>query len=281
MKTYILDLIPKIRKYSQQLDDTAILTGKHWVLLGEDGNKTVYIFRKINNQLLISKNGLIEKANWEHIGNGSIVVDVEGKSYLFKHGFIDDTVLALKLDGTKEYVLFIDEKVYEKFLNSLETVLTFLENNYLNKFEDESLKIRISNKEKKYPSITTNSKITNTEKKIKPGCSNDNDLKFTFKSSYPESEFKIYKQKGKWGYIDKEKNVVIDFIFEDAFPFSEGLAVVVMNQKKGFIDRNGNVIIDYQFDSATYFKNGIADVVVNKDKFQIDKLGNKTKVTNK
>ena len=31
---------------------------------------------------------------------------------------------------------------------------------------------------------------------------------------------------GKWGYIDERNNVVIDFIYDRAYPFSEGLAVV-------------------------------------------------------
>lgn len=280
MKTYLLDLIPKIRKYSQQLDDTTILTNKHWVLLGENGNKTVYIFRKVNNQLLISKNGLIEKANWEHIGNGSIIIDLEGNSYLFKHGFIDDAVLALKLDGTNEYALFINEEVYEKYLNSLAKVLSFLEDNYLNSIKAHSINSTIRNKVKNHTSVEGHSKVENKPEKIRTEWPDDNELKFTFKSSYPESEFRVSNQKGKWGYVDKEKNVVIDFIFEDAFPFSEGLAVVEMDRKKGFIDRNGEVIIDYQFDSATYFKNGKATVEVNNDKFQINKSGNRIKAAN-
>jgi hypothetical protein len=280
MKTFLLDIIPKIRKFSQKLDDITILTNKHWVLLGENANKTVYIFRKINNQLLVSENGLIEKASWDYIVNGSIIIDLEGKSYLFKHSFIDDAVLVLKLDGTNEYALFVNEEVYEKYLNSLVKVLSFLEDNYLNKIKAHSISSNIRNKVKTHASLKSKSKIEKRTKKIRTDWPNDNELKFTFKSSYPESEFRIYNQKGKWGYVDKEKNVVIDFIFEDAFPFSEGLAVVEMDRKKGYINRDGEVIIDYQFDSATYFKNGKAAVLVNNEQFQIDKLGNRIKDSN-
>lgn len=278
MKTYLLDLIPKLRKYSKQLDDTTILTNKHWVLLGEDGNKTVYIFRKINNQLLISQNGLIEKANWEHIGNGSIMIDLKGNSYLFKHGFIDDAVLALKLDGTNEYALFINEIVYEKHLNSLVKILSFLEDTYLNNLKANSINSTIREKVKnKTPRINHTKK---SSKVVKIEWPDDEELKYTFISSFPESEFKVSNQKGKWGYVDKEKNVVIDFQFDDAFPFSEGLAVVEMDQKKGFVNRNGNVIIDCQFDSASYFKNGRSNVEINEDKFQIDKSGTRIKAAN-
>ncbi len=107
MKTFFLDLIPKIQKYSEKLDNITVLTNKHWVLLNEENQKTVYIFREENNQLLISKNGKIEKGIWEYLGNNSLLIDQTNGSYLFKHGFIDDSILALKIDGSDEYALLI------------------------------------------------------------------------------------------------------------------------------------------------------------------------------
>ncbi len=105
-------------------------------------------------------------------------------------------------------------------------------------------------------------------------------LKYTLESKYPENEFKIYNQQGNWGYIDKDQNVAIDFIFEDAFPFSEGLAVVQLNGKKGFINRNGKTIIDFQFNSASFFKNGKSSVTISGEEFIIDKNGNKITTDN-
>lgn len=62
MKTFIADIIPRIQKYSQKLDNLTLLTNQHWVVVDEITNsKTVYIFRP-NNELLISKNGKVEKA---------------------------------------------------------------------------------------------------------------------------------------------------------------------------------------------------------------------------
>ncbi len=44
MKTYILDIIPRIQKFSQKLDNTTLLTNQHWVLIdGINSNKNVYI----------------------------------------------------------------------------------------------------------------------------------------------------------------------------------------------------------------------------------------------
>jgi len=50
MKTFITDIIPKIQRFSQKLDDLAKLTNQNWVSLGDIADeKRVFIFRK-NNQ---------------------------------------------------------------------------------------------------------------------------------------------------------------------------------------------------------------------------------------
>jgi len=87
VRTYISDIIPRIQKFSQKLDNLTLLTNKHWVVIDEiDNNKNVYIFRQ-NNELLISQNGKVEKAKWEYLGNNSILIYRNSESYLFKHGF--------------------------------------------------------------------------------------------------------------------------------------------------------------------------------------------------
>lgn len=55
MKTYLLDIIPKIQRFSQKLDDLTVLLNKHWIIFDENSiDKTVFIFREKENQLLIS-----------------------------------------------------------------------------------------------------------------------------------------------------------------------------------------------------------------------------------
>lgn len=102
MKTFVADIIPKIQKYSQKLDNLTLLTNQHWIVLDElVQSKTVYIFRQ-TKELLISTNGKVEKANWEYLGQNSILIDIKEQSYLFRHGFFDENVLALKIDGTTQ-----------------------------------------------------------------------------------------------------------------------------------------------------------------------------------
>ena len=80
MKTYFSDIIPKIQNFSQKLDNLTLLTNQHWVAIdGINDTKTVYIFRQ-NSDLLISLNGIVEKAKWEYLGNNSILIDRKNES---------------------------------------------------------------------------------------------------------------------------------------------------------------------------------------------------------
>ncbi len=134
MKTYISDLIPKIQRFSKKLDDLTLLTNQHWVVIDDISNtKNVYIFRQ-NNQLLISCNGEVEKASWEYLGSNSLLIDKGDKSYLFKHGFFDENVLALKIDGKNEYAFLVNETKYGGELNSYQKIIDFLERKYINTY---------------------------------------------------------------------------------------------------------------------------------------------------
>jgi hypothetical protein len=131
MKTFVADIIPKIQRFSKKLDDLTMLTNQHWVVLDELTNfKKVYIFRQ-NGELLIVINGEVQKAKWEFLGQNSILIDLNTNSYLFKHGFVDENILALKIDSKDEYVILINENKYDGELNSISQVLKFLNSKYL------------------------------------------------------------------------------------------------------------------------------------------------------
>lgn len=137
MKTYISDIIPTIQRFSQKLDNLTMLTNQHWVVIDEiENSKIVYIFR-LNNELLISQNGKVEKARWEYLGCNSLLIDRRDESYLFKHGFFDENILALKIDSKNEYVFLVNETKFDKELNSLTNIIEFLNKNYI----EENIKL--------------------------------------------------------------------------------------------------------------------------------------------
>ena len=67
---------------------------------------------------------------------------------------------------------------------------------------------------------------------------------------------------GKYGFIDENGNWVIEPQFDDAFDFSEGLAIVEVEGKWGYIRPDGTWAIKPQFDVACDFSEGLAMVEV-------------------
>lgn len=78
---------------------------------------------------------------------------------------------------------------------------------------------------------------------------------------------------GKYGYIDKEGSCAIPYRFESAGVFSEGLARVSMNGRYGYIDRTGKQVIPYKFSHAGDFIDGLAEVYFNDKRGFVDKTG--------
>ncbi|MEN9906957.1 MAG: hypothetical protein RLZZ540_98 [Bacteroidota bacterium] len=131
MKTFISDIIPKIQKFSEKLDNTTLLLNQRWVIVGDnDNNKIIYIFRQ-NNELLISLNGKVDKAKWEYLDKSSILVDTIKGSYIYKHGFLDEKILALKIDSHNDFFFLVNESILQHELNTTEEVLEFIKSKYL------------------------------------------------------------------------------------------------------------------------------------------------------
>jgi len=129
MKTYVADIIPRVQRFSKKLDSKALLMNQHWVMVDDaDNSKTVYIFHA-KNVLLLSRNGIVEKATWEMIDPHTVLITTDKVNYLFKHGFLDERVLAFMLDGKTEYALFVNDKAK---LSTVYDVESYLSSMYLN-----------------------------------------------------------------------------------------------------------------------------------------------------
>lgn len=67
--------------------------------------------------------------------------------------------------------------------------------------------------------------------------------------------------KGKWGYIDKDENLKIECIYEDAKSFTNGYAAVKKGGIWGYIDENNYMAIEPAFDDAGFMtKDGTAPI---------------------
>lgn len=81
-----------------------------------------------------------------------------------------------------------------------------------------------------------------------------------------------FNKTGKFGYSDQEKKIVLPAIYDYAFPFSDGLARVTINENVGFIDSNGKEVVPIIYEQAGDFLNEITWSKLNGQFFLINKF---------
>ena len=66
--------------------------------------------------------------------------------------------------------------------------------------------------------------------------------------SYDDEDVIVTKKDGKWGCIDNKGNIVINFEYDELGEPSENLISAKRGDKIGFLDKQGNIIIDFKYD---------------------------------
>jgi len=79
-------------------------------------------------------------------------------------------------------------------------------------------------------------------------------------AQYNDGVFVTQGPNKKFGFVDKNLHTVVDFQYEWAGPFYNGLAAVKKNGKVGFINKQNKVVIPFQYDGAEPFEGGAAIV---------------------
>jgi hypothetical protein len=72
----------------------------------------------------------------------------------------------------------------------------------------------------------------------------------------------LVPEKGGWGYIEKSGKFVIQPQYNQAEPFSDGLALVKKLGKQYFIDRSGKTVIKGPLICPHSFHEGLARVMI-------------------
>jgi len=125
MLSYFAKLLERIQNYSTRLDNSSLLMNQKWVLIETiNKSKVIYIFRS-NNQLLISKDGIVEKGEWDCLDQNTLLIETKDKSYLYRNGFFDELILVLKLDNKKDFSILVNENKSGGELNTLSSMFDF------------------------------------------------------------------------------------------------------------------------------------------------------------
>lgn len=116
MRTYVLDILNRYKRYSENLDVKTILCNKSWLVFNDGCDKEVYIFQE-NGSLILSINGKVYNGSWQYItANKSIIISSHEQSYMLHPYIFDNVVFVLQQDGTDNYAFMIDETQSKIFL---------------------------------------------------------------------------------------------------------------------------------------------------------------------
>ena len=84
------------------------------------------------------------------------------------------------------------------------------------------------------------------------------DLKFEEKNAkdiFSQNTLYLSKKDGKYGFVDKDGNVVVDYIYDDATKQNEyGFAGIKKDGKWGSVDNKGNIVIEPTYNLDEYLK---------------------------
>jgi len=81
------------------------------------------------------------------------------------------------------------------------------------------------------------------------------------------------KKDGKFGYINENREIVVDVIYDHVGGFVDGYAPAQKNDKWGCVDANGNEVIPFEYDLMWGFSEGFSVVGKNKKFGVINRYG--------
>jgi hypothetical protein len=91
--------------------------------------------------------------------------------------------------------------------------------------------------------------------------------------AYGQNPPEIEKNHHKYAFVDKSGKEIILLNYDKVSSFSEGLAVVIQNNKSGFIDKTGKEVIPIKYDKVSDFSDGLSKVILDGKLGCIDKTG--------
>ena len=110
MNTYILDVGNRIRRFGEKFNVSTTLCDKSWIVFNDSEKKEVYVFQP-DGSLFITSNGIGTKGKWYWVSdNNMLIINNDDKNVqMFHPELIDDSILALTLDGTNQVAFLFEQ----------------------------------------------------------------------------------------------------------------------------------------------------------------------------
>lgn len=91
------------------------------------------------------------------------------------------------------------------------------------------------------------------------------ELTFDDARAFTEKGYAAVCKDGKWGFINEDGELVLDYAYDDAQSFQNGFAAVCTDGKWGYIDEEGNLVIQPDFLAATHISEAGTAAVLMED----------------
>ncbi len=115
MKTYLFDSLARFKRFSESLDIATTLSNKTWVVFNDSGERELYIF-KTDGKVYITTNGIGYQGTWEWLSaNKSLIIHKADTVFMLHPEIVEECVLVLTLDGTKDCVFLIEDQNRQSF----------------------------------------------------------------------------------------------------------------------------------------------------------------------
>lgn len=131
MKTYKLDLLEKLKKYSPKFDSGVNFINHPWRIFDDTG-KEIFVYFKDDSNVLLSENGSNVTGMWQFDALKSVLSMTFGQLSLnLTPSFSDNNIIVFAVDTTQNYLVVInsDFKTPLLTLEQLNSYLNFALNN--------------------------------------------------------------------------------------------------------------------------------------------------------
>jgi hypothetical protein len=142
MKQAINNIIPRLIKFSKQMDKVETFVDKSWIYIDQSGYNHEYYFMR-DHRLIMSVNGDANTGKWELLPNGKLLIDRVSDQIVLKNQFIDEALMVLQKSASDEdpFILVDEQKIPD--LDVLRYLQEFEEKKIPNEFPFEPETVEI------------------------------------------------------------------------------------------------------------------------------------------